>query len=217
MKVKVLFFASCRDLVGRKELELEVQEGSTVGDLRRKLVQDFPKLERIEPRLLAAVNAEYVEPDATLAAYDEVALIPPVSGGLDVFEITEDKISPDVLFDRVRYDEDGAVVTFVGVVRNNSMGKRTCYLEYEAYEEMAKGKLREIGEEIRGQWGIERVGIMHRVGRLEIGEISVVISVASPHRAEAFEACRYAIDRIKEVVPIWKREVWEDGERWIEG
>ena len=134
-----------------------------------------------------------------------------------MFRITEEKIDPDALFDEVRRDSSGAVVTFLGTVRDNTMGRRTRYLEYEAYEEMVLRKLRQIGDGIRGKWGVDHVGIVHRVGRVEIGEISVVIAVASPHRKEAFEACAYAIDRIKEDVPIWKKEVWEDGECWVEG
>jgi molybdopterin synthase catalytic subunit len=135
----------------------------------------------------------------------------------DIYRITEDPIRADALFDRVRSDADGAVVTFAGVVRNQSLGRRTEYLVYEAYPAMAEKKLREIGAEIRARWGLDRVAILHRVGRLEIGETSVLIAVASPHRKEAFEACHYAIDRLKETVPIWKKEVWTDGETWVEG
>jgi len=133
-----------------------------------------------------------------------------------MYRITQEKIDPDALFDDVRTDPCGAVVTFLGTVRDNTMGRRTQYLEYEAYEEMVLRKFGQIGEEIEDRWGIDRVGIVHRVGRVEIGEISVVIAIASPHRKEAFEACAYAIDRIKEDVPIWKKEVWEDGSSWVE-
>ena len=135
----------------------------------------------------------------------------------DIFQITEERIRPDALFDLVRADSDGAVVTFAGVVRDNSLGRDTEHLVYEAYREMAEKKLREIGAEIRERWGLDRVAILHRVGRMEIGEISALIAVASPHRKEAFEACHYAIDRLKQTVPIWKREFWKDGESWIEG
>ncbi|MBI2951212.1 molybdenum cofactor biosynthesis protein MoaE [bacterium] len=135
----------------------------------------------------------------------------------DIFRITEDPIPPDALFDLVRSDADGAVVTFAGVVRDNSLGRETEHLVYDAYRAMAEKKLREIGAEIRAKWGLDRVAILHRVGRMEVGEISVLIAVASPHRREAFEACHYAIDRLKQTVPIWKKEVWKDGETWIEG
>jgi molybdopterin synthase catalytic subunit len=135
----------------------------------------------------------------------------------DVYRIVEEAISPDALHEIVRDDSDGAVVTFAGVVRDNSRGRRTEYLVYDAYGEMAEKKMREIGEEIRARWHVVRVAVLHRIGRLEIGEISVLIAVSSAHREPAFEACRYLIDRLKETVPIWKKEVWTDGEAWIEG
>lgn len=135
----------------------------------------------------------------------------------DVYRITEDPIRPEALFDTVRSNGDGAVVTFAGVVRDNSLGRETEHLVYDAYREMAEKKLREIGAEIRQKWGLDHVAILHRVGRMEIGEISVLIAVASPHRCEAFEACHFAIDRLKQTVPIWKKEVWTGGETWVEG
>lgn len=134
-----------------------------------------------------------------------------------MFEITDKPIVAEPLIEYVRSDTDGAVVTFLGVVRNVSRGKNIEYLEYDAYKEMAEAKLREIGEEVKAKWGLERLAIVHRIGRMEIGETSVVIAVASPHRKEAFDACEYAIDRLKEIVPIWKKEVAEDGESWVEG
>lgn len=134
-----------------------------------------------------------------------------------IFRITENPIVPDELYQQVLQDSNGAVVTFCGVVRNHANNKPTRYLVYEAYPEMAEKKMAEIGAQIAAQWGIQEVGIVHRVGRLEIGEISVLIAVSSPHRGQAFEACRFAIDRLKEVVPIWKKEVGEDGEQWVEG
>ncbi len=135
----------------------------------------------------------------------------------DVYRIVEEAISPDALHDTARRDSDGAVVTFAGAVRDNSRGRRTEYLVYDAYGEMAEKKMREIGDEIRARWDVDRVTVLHRIGRMEIGEISVLIAVSSAHREPAFEACRYAIDRLKESVPIWKKEVWTDGEAWIEG
>jgi molybdopterin synthase catalytic subunit len=134
-----------------------------------------------------------------------------------IFEITENPIAPDAFYRQVLQDSNGAVVTFCGVVRNHANNKPTRYLVYEAYPEMAKKKMAEIGAQVAARWGIHDLGIIHRVGRLEIGEISVLIAVSSPHRAEAFEACRYAIDRLKEIVPIWKKEVGENGEEWVEG
>lgn len=134
-----------------------------------------------------------------------------------IFKVTENPVVPDDLYRQVLQDSNGAVVTFCGVVRNHANNKPTRYLVYEAYPEMAEKKMAEIGAQIAAKWAIEDVGIVHRVGRLGIGEISVLIAVSAPHRAEAFEACRYAIDRLKETVPIWKKEVGEDGEEWVEG
>ena len=134
-----------------------------------------------------------------------------------MFQISKDPIRPDDLYREVLRDCNGAVVTFCGVVRDNSGGRRTDYLVYDAYEEMAERKMAEIAAEVEKRWDIRDIAMVHRVGRLEVGEISVLIAVASPHRAQAFEACHYAIDRLKEVVPIWKKEVGEDGTWWVEG
>ena len=137
--------------------------------------------------------------------------------GVDVFKITEDPIEPGALFTDVVRDENGAVATFAGVVRNHSGDQQTDYLVYEAYPAMAEKKMAEIGDELQEQWGVANVAMIHRVGKLEIGEISVLIAVASPHRAEALAACQYAIDRLKQIVPIWKKEVGVGGESWVEG
>jgi molybdopterin synthase catalytic subunit len=133
-----------------------------------------------------------------------------------MFKIVESEISVQNVIDAVDTPEAGAIVTFEGVVRNNSKGQMVSYLEFEAYQPMAEKKMKEIADEIYSKCGIDKVAIIHRVGHLEVGEVIVVIAVASPHRAEAFKACQYAIDRLKEIVPIWKREVWEDGtEEWV--
>lgn len=135
----------------------------------------------------------------------------------DLYRIQEEPVRADALHDAVLRDSDGAVATFAGVVRDHSLGRRTSYLMYDAYREMAEKKMAEIGREIKGRWDVDRVGMLHRVGRLEIGETSVLIAISAPHRKAALEACHYAIDRLKETVPIWKKEVWTDGEEWIEG
>ena len=135
----------------------------------------------------------------------------------DLYRIQEDPIPADALHDVVLRDSDGAVATFAGVVRNHAMGRQTRYLVYDAYKEMAEKKMSEIGGEGREKWEVDAVGMLHRLGRLEIGEISVLIAISAPHRKAALEACHYAIDRLKETVPIWKKEVWTDGEEWIEG
>ncbi len=135
----------------------------------------------------------------------------------DLYRIQEEPVRADALHDAVLRDSDGAVATFAGVVRDHSMGHRTSYLVYDAYREMAEKKMAEIGREVKDRWEVDRVGMLHRVGRLDIGETSVLIAISAPHRKAALEACHYAIDRLKETVPIWKKEVWTDGEEWIEG
>ena len=135
----------------------------------------------------------------------------------DVYRIQEDSIAPDALYESVLRDSDGAVTTFAGVVRDHSLGRETEHLEYDAYKGMAEKKMEEIGVEVKSRWEVDRVGMLHRIGRLEIGEISVLITISSPHRKASLEACHYAIDRLKEIVPIWKKEVWKDGEAWVEG
>ena len=134
-----------------------------------------------------------------------------------LFRITDDPIAPGALYDTVRADGDGAVVTFAGVVRDHSNGKRTDHLVYEAYRPMAEQEMAKIGEEAASRWNIDGIAILHRVGRLEVGEISVLVAVSSPHRAEGFSACQFAIDRLKQTVPVWKKEMSEDGEYWVEG
>ena len=134
-----------------------------------------------------------------------------------MFEITSDRLDPAPLVAAVRRDESGAVALFYGVVRNENMGRNVRYLEYDVYPEMAIKKMREVAEEVRAKYPITGIGVLHRVGRLEIGETSLLVAVSSAHRAAAFEACHFAVDRIKQVVPIWKKEVWDDGEEWIEG
>ncbi len=136
----------------------------------------------------------------------------------DIYRIQEEEIKPDALHCAVLSNSDGAVTTFAGVVRDNTKGRGTSYLVYDAYKSMAEKKMREIGEEIKTRWDVHCVGILHRIGRMEIGEISVLIAISSPHRKASLEACHYAIDRLKETVPIWKKEMWTDGgEAWIEG
>jgi molybdopterin synthase catalytic subunit len=134
-----------------------------------------------------------------------------------LFEVKSGALEPQRLIDHVRKDESGAVALFSGVVRNENLGRRVLYLEYDAYPEMAERVMREIAEEVMARWPVLDVAIQHRTGRLEIGETSLLVAVSAPHRREAFEACQALVDRFKEVVPIWKKEVWEGGEEWIEG
>ena len=215
MKVRVRLFASVKDIVGRREVMLDLPEGTTAAELLHRFAADHPRLQALLPSLLLAVDREYVEATRVLKDGDEVAFIPPVSGGTDLYEITESPLSLDALVATVTQNTSGAVASFLGVVRGFARGRQVSYLEYDVYPEMATGFLRQIGEEIRHRWSVDRIAMVHRIGRLTIGEASVAIAIASPHRREALEACAYAIERVKEIVPIWKKEVWTDGAEWI--
>ena len=221
MQVKCLFFATLKDITGSRQLNIDLTAGTTVGDLLATLERSYPKIRDYRSILLTAVNEEYVDLGKALSEGDEVAIFPPVSGGSTDFphmvEITRDRIDAQKVARRLQRGEDGAVCVFEGIVRNNSKGKKTRYLEYEAYEPMALKKMEEISAFVRQGWDIDGVGIVHRVGRMEIGETSVAIIITSAHRKAAFDACHYAIDRLKKIVPIWKKEFFEDGEVWIEG
>jgi molybdopterin synthase catalytic subunit len=214
MRVRVKFFAAAREIVGQGEVALDLKEGSTVSDLMEHFFSRYPRLKGMAGSLLLAVNREFSELTTQLREGDEVGVIPPVSGGSHV-EITEKPLSVETLVQQVTRNTCGAVATFIGVVREFSRGRQVSYLEYEAYPEMAIAKMRQIAEEIRQKWEIERVAIHHRIGRLGIGELSVVIAVSAPHRRQALEACAYAIERLKQIVPIWKKEVAPDGSSWV--
>jgi molybdopterin synthase catalytic subunit len=223
VRVRVLFFGQLKEIVGLAQDEAELSDGARVEDLFERYGRRFPKLAEFRPSVAASVNQEYAGWRALLSAGDEVAFLPPVSGGdhiaivEDVFQLVRDPIRPQELLESMKAPEDGALVVFDGFVRNNFRGKRTLYLEYEAYEAMALGKMREIGSQIREKFQVHRIAIVHRLGRLEIGETSVWIGVSSAHRAAAFDACRYAIDTLKRTVPIWKKEYFAGGAVWAEG
>lgn len=215
MKIRVRFFASLRDIVGRREVVLELPEGVTASELLQRFAGEHPRLQALLPSLLLAVNREYVESTQLLRDGDEVAFIPPVSGGTDLYEITENALSLDALVAAVMQNTSGAVASFLGVVREFAHGRRVSHLEYDAYPEMATATMRQIGEQIRQRWPVDRIAMVHRIGRLTIGEASIAIAISSPHRREALEACTFAIERVKEIVPIWKKEVWTNGAEWI--
>lgn len=215
MKVKVRFFAAVRELVGREQLEVDLPDGSTAAQALGRCQELFPGLEEMARSLVVAVNQEYANPSRPLADGDEVALIPPVSGGENLFQITKDPLSLDRLTLVVGRNTSGAVASFLGIVREFSRGRQVQHLEYEAYPAMAEAELRRIGEEIRREWSVDEIALVHRIGRLQVGEASVAIAISAPHRKAALEACAYAIERIKQVVPIWKKEVWTDGSEWI--
>jgi molybdopterin synthase catalytic subunit len=223
MRVRVLFFGQLREIVGVAQEEAELSEGARVGDLFECYGRRFPKLAAFRSSIAASVNQEYATWGAPLSTGDEVAFLPPVSGGQqaavakDIFRIMREPISPGEIVESLKAPEDGVLVVFDGFVRNNSKGRRTLYLEYEAYEPMAHSKMCDIGAQIRARFPIHRLAIIHRLGRLEIGETSVLIAISSPHRSSAFDACRYAIDTLKRTVPIWKKEYFAGGAAWSEG
>ncbi len=236
MRLHLRFFAAAADLVGNKALDWEMPAGSTVAGLRQAVSLAYPIFAPLAAKVMVAVNRNYAQPEQVLANEDEVAFIPPVSGGAGgpaedsaanpesgqtwrdpsgLYEVTARPLSGDAVSARVVGNYTGAAVIFLGTVREFTAGRRTVYLEYEAFAEMAVAKMKEIGQEIEARWPAARVAMSHRVGRLDISETAVVIAVATPHRADAFAAGRYAIDRLKEIVPIWKKEVWEDGSEWV--
>jgi MoaE-MoaD fusion protein len=221
--IRVLFFGAARDVVDSNPLELSVEAPATVGGAFRQLVAQFAPLERFGRSLLFAVNQEYATPDTQLKDNDELAVFPPVSGGavcdyvcpLDFFELTTEAIDVGQVARRVVPRECGATVTLDGYAREWTAGRKTLYLVYEAYEQMALTEMQRLGREAHKQFEIAHMGIVHRTGRTEIGETSVVIAVSAPHRRAAFEACEWAIKELKRTVPIWKKEVYEDGEEWV--
>ncbi|PWH18224.1 MAG: hypothetical protein DDG58_06670 [Ardenticatenia bacterium] len=219
MHVTVKLFARLRELVGSGQLVREVEEGATLGDLVQALYAQFPDLRKDAPRTFVALNHQLATPSSPLRDGDEVALFPPVSGGAGYVGITHDPLDVETIIQSAIRPDTGAVATFVGSVRNVSHGKEVLYLEYEAYEPMALAMLRQIVAEIQTRWPrVAEVAIVQRIGRLEVGEVAVVIAVSSGHRDDGcFEACRYAIERLKQIVPIWKKEVGPDGAVWVEG
>jgi molybdopterin converting factor subunit 1 len=218
MQIRVLFFGTLKDLLGRSSDTLELPEGATLKVVLSHYARQAPHLQALLPSLALSVNQEYAGADHPLRSGDEVALLPPVSGGApDRVRIVREPISTQLELDRIQRPEDGAVVVFEGVVRNHTRGRRTLYLDYEAYEGMALRQMDELVEQAKSEFAIRDAVIVHRLGRLEIGETSVLIVVASAHRSAAFEACRWIIDTLKKTVPIWKKEYFEDGAVWADG
>lgn len=216
MQVTVRFFAAARERARRSTFTLELPAQARVRELCDELVKHLPELAVLMPQLRVAVDEEFVTLDATISPDAEVALIPPVAGGSGaLYRVQDTPLSLAEVVEAVSGPTQGGVVTFSGVVRNHAHGKSVTRLEYEAYGSMAQKKLAQIGEEARAKWPGTAIAVVHRVGALVPGDLAVVMAVSAPHRAEAFRACEYVIDRLKEDVPIWKKEFGEGGEVWV--
>jgi MoaE-MoaD fusion protein len=232
MQVRVLYFGVLKDVLSSNGGGVELPEGATVGQLVDRLRKGNGLDHRAESAghpvwsaLAVAVNREYAAASAVLRDGDEVALLPPVSGGTEdaqlpvvaLVKLIREPIERDALVAALKQPSDGAVVVFDGIVRDNTRGRKTLYLDYEAYEEMALAQMQKLADDAAGRFAIDRVGVVHRLGRLEIGESSIVIVVTSAHRAAAFDACRWLIDTLKRTVPVWKKEHFADGAVWTDG
>jgi molybdopterin converting factor subunit 1 len=242
MKLHVLFFGILKEFAGKASDTLDIAEGAQVADVLKHYQSRIPRLTDMLPSLAVAVNQQYAGPETGLKAGDEVALLPPVSGGtVDSgggsprnegaggsmaqggaganrrSSIVWSRIDAESVSQALKAGDDGAAVVFEGTVRNQTRGRKTLYLDYEAYEEMALNQMETLAGQALAQFQVREVRIVHRLGRLEIGETSVLIVVVSAHRAAAFEACRWLIDTLKRTVPIWKKEYFEDGAVWAEG
>jgi molybdopterin synthase catalytic subunit len=213
MTITVYLFAAHREAVGAPMLTLDIPSGTRAGDVWEILVAQHPRLRPLPRPASVAVNDAVHPASLLLAPGDRVALLAPVSGGA-LLDLVREPIRIDPLLNAVRHPGAGAVVLFLGTVREHSRGREVQRLEYEAYDALARAEMARIAAQVEDRWGA-RIAMVHRTGVLAIGEISVAIAVAAPHRREAFEAGRYAIDTLKQTVPIWKKEVWESGAEWI--
>ncbi|NOK09372.1 molybdenum cofactor biosynthesis protein [Corallococcus exercitus] len=216
MSVTVLYFAAARERAGLSRESLDVPPGARVSDVLALLAAKHPPLAPLLPHLRVAVQQQFVALDAPVSPDAELALIPPVAGGAPgLFRVVDRPLQLSEVVDAVASEGAGGLVTFSGAVRNQTKGRRVLRLEYEAYAPMAEAKLAEIGDEVARAWPGTRLAIVHRVGTLAPGELAVVIAAASAHRKEAFRGCEHAIERLKQDVPIWKKEFFEDGDVWV--
>lgn len=227
MRVRVLFFGMVKDMVGRPSEDAEFPAGADLRAVFDTYAASYPRLRELSSSIVMARNQEFTDISTSITEGDEVAFLPPVSGGTGVdselihgghfIALTRSAIDTRAVIARLLTGAEGAVVTFEGVVRNNTKGRPTRYLDYECYESMALKKMLQIGLEVAAQYEVGRLAMVHRLGRMLIGETSVAVIVTAPHRGPAFEAARAAIDRLKKRVPIWKKEHFVDGEVWVEG
>lgn len=227
MRVRVLFFGMLRELVGRPSEDMDFPSGANLRTVFESYAARHPRFRELAPSIVMARNQEFAQLSSTLAEGDEVAFLPPVSGGTEddcelcqdghYFGLTRYAIDTRAVIARLLTGAEGAVVTFEGTVRNNTKGRATRYLDYECYQAMALKMMLKIGLEIAAQYEVGRIAMVHRLGRMLIGETSVAIVVTAPHRGPAFEAAREAINRLKKSVPIWKKEHFVDGDVWVEG
>jgi len=221
MQIRVLFFGMMKDVAGTTGLAIDLPDGASVQNVAQHCKERIPKFADFAACCAVSVNQEYAGLEAKLKNGDEVAFLPPVSGGSGKASgrtaIVRERIDAQVWLEKIKQPADGAAVIFEGVVRDNTRGRRTLYLEYEAYEPMAVKQMEELIDEARSRFAIREAAIIHRLGRLEIGETSVLIVVASAHRAATFDACRWLIDTLKRTVPIWKKEYFEGGAVWADG
>jgi molybdopterin synthase catalytic subunit len=223
MRVRVLFFGVLKELAGKSPDVLNLRDRASVRDVLARCEAQIPRLKLWLPSLAVAVNQQYASPETELKENDEVALLPPVSGGAGEpagpchVAIVRHPIDTAEVLARLKRGEDGAALVFEGVVRNQTRGRNTLYLDYEAYEEMALREMESLASQALRRFQIRDVALVHRVGRLEIGETSVLIAVVAAHRAAAFDACRWLVDTLKRTVPIWKKEYFDDGVVWADG
>ncbi|PYP93442.1 MAG: molybdopterin synthase [Candidatus Angelobacter sp. Gp1-AA117] len=229
MRIRVLLFGQLKDIVGKPEETLDLAPGASLSDVVADYGHRFAQFQPLAGSIACALNQEYAPASALLKDGDEVGLLPPVSGGAQAESeaqpelksphcaIVQERIATPQIADSLKAPEDGATVIFEGIVRNNTRGRRTLYLHYEAYKPMAVNEMEKLAQQALEQFKIRDVRLVHRLGRLEIGETSVLIVVSSAHRGAAFDACRWIIDTLKKTVPIWKKEYFADGAVWADG
>lgn len=222
MRVDVQLFATLRDRAGARSISVDIADGATVAQLIERIAAAYPALAPSLPSSIVAVNQEFAFPPTPVREGDEVALFPPVSGGSgfpEYVRVTEDTLDLNAIVAEISLPTTGAVCTFTGTVRGQSGDRETIRLDYEAYAPMAEAKMRQVAQEIRVRWPkIEGISMVQRIGHLKVGELTVLIAVSAGHRYDGvFEAARYGIDRLKEIVPVWKKEVGASGEAWVEG